>query len=190
MATSPATRFSQLNSTKLIPTHLLRESHTLLDLRNRQTRVQPLRTRPRAVHDGVAAVEAHAVVERVLALGGALVAGVGDPAVGLQQHGGAEVFFLVPPVRRARGAAAGAENAFVKAVELLTVGFGLAIFAALRRWVSLGGFLLGARDNRNEWRKAYIWWWGVALEVGLDGSVLLVEVCKIGDEILDDVGVW
>lgn len=87
----------------------------------------------------MAAVEAHAVVEGILALGGALVARVGDPAVRLQQHGGAEVFFLVPPVGRARGAAAGAEDAFVEAVELLAVGFGLAVFAALERGLVLEG---------------------------------------------------
>ena len=35
----------------------------------------------------------------------------------------------------------------------------------------------------------YIWAWGVALEEGLDGFVLFVELGKIGDEIFDDVGV-
>jgi hypothetical protein len=49
----------------------------------------------------VASVQAHAVVERVLALGHLLVSGVGDPAVRLEEHGRAEVFFLVPPVRGA-----------------------------------------------------------------------------------------
>jgi hypothetical protein len=37
--------------------------------------------------------------------------------------------------------------------------------------------------------EAYIWRWGVALEVWLDGTVLLVELGHIGDEILDNVGV-
>lgn len=35
----------------------------------------------------------------------------------------------------------------------------------------------------------YILSGGVALEVRLDGLVLLVEVGQIGDEVLDDVGV-
>jgi hypothetical protein len=79
----------------------------------------------------VASVQAHAVVQRILALRHLLVTGVGDPAVGLEQDGGAEVFFLVPPVRGARSRTACAENAFVEAVELLAVFLGLAVFAAL-----------------------------------------------------------
>jgi hypothetical protein len=51
----------------------LSESHALLDLRNRQRGVQPLGARPRAVKNCVAAVQAHAVVKGVLALGHLLV---------------------------------------------------------------------------------------------------------------------
>lgn len=35
----------------------------------------------------------------------------------------------------------------------------------------------------------YIFGFGLTLEVGLDGLVLLVELGKVGDEVLDDVGV-
>jgi hypothetical protein len=49
----------------------------------------------------VASVQAHAVVESILALALLLVTGVGDPAVRLEEDGGAKVFFLVPPVRGA-----------------------------------------------------------------------------------------
>ena len=84
------------------------KSQTLLDLSNGKRRVQPLGTSPGAIENGVATVERHAVVEGVLALGRLLVARVGDPAVRLQQHGGAQVLFAVPPVRGARGATAGA----------------------------------------------------------------------------------
>ncbi len=89
------------------------QSHRLLDLRNRLARIQTLGARPRAVEDGVAPVQTHAVVQHLLALGLVLVAGIGEPAVRLQEHGGAEVFFAVPPVGRAGRRAAGAEDAFV-----------------------------------------------------------------------------
>jgi len=46
----------------------------------------------------VAAVQTHAVVEGVLALGGAFVTGVGDPAVGLKKYSWSEVLLAVPPV--------------------------------------------------------------------------------------------
>jgi hypothetical protein len=81
----------------------LSEGHALLDLGNRKRRVQSLGARPRAVENGVASVQAHAVVKSILALGLLLVTRVGDPAVRLEEHGGAEVFFLVPPVRGTRG---------------------------------------------------------------------------------------
>jgi hypothetical protein len=74
------------------------ESHALLDLRNSQRGVQSLGARPRAVENGVASVQAHAVVQGVLALSLLLVSGVGDPAVRLEEDGGTEVLLLVPPV--------------------------------------------------------------------------------------------
>jgi hypothetical protein len=79
----------------------------------------------------VAAVQAHRVVEGVLALGGALVTRVNQPPVGLEEDGGAEVLLRVPPVRGARGRAARAENALVETVELLAILLGLPILLAL-----------------------------------------------------------
>ena len=108
-----------------------RERERLLDLGNGQRRVEALGAGPGAVEDGVAAVDAHAIVQGVLAGGSLLVTRVGDPAVRLHQHGGAEVFLAVPPVRRAGGAAACAENALVHAVQLLAVGRGLETFTTL-----------------------------------------------------------
>jgi hypothetical protein len=52
-------------------------SHHLLDLRNGPRRVQTLGACPRAVENGVATVDAHAVVDSVLALFGLLVTGIG-----------------------------------------------------------------------------------------------------------------
>ena len=79
----------------------------------------------------MASVQTHAIVQHLLPFGLVLVARVGEPAVGLEEDGGAEVFFAVPPVGGARGGAAGAEDAFVEAVELLAVRGGLAVFEAL-----------------------------------------------------------
>lgn len=109
----------------------LSEGHALLDLSNGQSRVETLWTGPRAVEDGVATVQTHAVVESILALGSALVTGVGDPAVGLEEHGWSEVLLAVPPVRWAGCAAACAENALVQTVELAAVGLALAVLTAL-----------------------------------------------------------
>lgn len=112
--------------------NLVRSQH-LLNLRNRAGRVQTLRAGPRAVQNGVATVHAHAVIQRVLALGGLLVAGVGQPAVRLEKDGRAEVLLAVPPVRRARCRAARAQDAFVQTVELLAVLGALAVLETLGR---------------------------------------------------------
>jgi hypothetical protein len=77
--------------------------HQLLDLRNGARRVETLGARPCAVENGVATVDAHAVIQGVLALGGLLVTGIGEPTVGLEEDGGSEVLLRVPPVRGAGG---------------------------------------------------------------------------------------
>ena len=80
----------------------------------------------------MAPVQAHAVVKRVLPLLGAFVSRICNPSVRLEEDGWTEVFFAVPPVGGAGCAAAGAEDAFVEAVEFGAVGFGLAVFSALK----------------------------------------------------------
>src|SRR5690606_37735392 len=93
--------------------------HQLLDLGDGQRGVEPLRAGPRAVHDGVATVQLKRVFQVLQARTGVLVARVDDPAVGLQQDRRAQVTLAIPPVARAAGRAAGAQDALVQAVQLL-----------------------------------------------------------------------
>jgi hypothetical protein len=72
--------------------------HILLDLRNRLRGIEALRASPRAIENGVTPVQAHAVIQHLLSLGVAFVARVVEPAVGLEENGGAEILFAVPPV--------------------------------------------------------------------------------------------
>uniref|UniRef100_J3MPY0 Uncharacterized protein n=1 Tax=Oryza brachyantha TaxID=4533 RepID=J3MPY0_ORYBR len=88
--------------------------------------------------------------------------GRGGIPIGVEQRGGAEVLLGVPPVGRAGGGAAGAEDALVHAVELGAVGLGL------------GDLLPGLRRRV------------LALEPRLDALVLAVEVGHVDDEVLDD----
>ena len=103
-----------------------------------------------------------------------LVARIGEPAVGLQEHGGAKVFFAVPPVGGAGCGAAGAEDAFVETVELLTIGGRLTVFEALglmyvsNDWDWDGGMRLRIEGEKREGegtsaRVTYIFSLGVAL---------------------------
>jgi hypothetical protein len=63
---------------------ILGESHALLDLRDGLGGVEALGARSRAIENSVASVQAHAVVESLLAFCCALVTRIGQPAVRLQ----------------------------------------------------------------------------------------------------------
>mmetsp|Transcript_69893 Transcript_69893/g.197200 ORF Transcript_69893/g.197200 Transcript_69893/m.197200 type:complete len:210 (+) Transcript_69893:17-646(+) len=148
-----------------LPAVLVRLGDLRLEVDDGLRRVQALRAAVRAVHDAVAAVELHRVVHPRQPLLRVLVARVGDPPVRLHEHGGAEVELGVPPVGGAGGHAAGAEDALVHAVELGAVVDGLVVLGLALRLRLL------------------------ALQPGLDGLVLVVEVGEVGHEVLHDVGV-
>lgn len=118
-------------SQQLITHSLLLQSHLLLDLGDGVTWVETLGARPCAVKNRVASVQAHRVVEGVLSLGLSLVTRIDDPSVGLQEDGGTKVLLGVPPVRRARCRAAGAENTLVETIQLPPVLLTLTVFFAL-----------------------------------------------------------
>src|SRR5262249_46309253 len=138
--------------------------HQVLDLGDGLGRVEALRARLGAIHDGVAAVEPERILDIVEPLAGRFVAAVADPALRLQQRGGAEEPLAVPPIARACRAAAGAQDALVKSVEPR------ALLVALRP------LLLGRRR--------------LGLEPRLDRGVLGVKIVEVGHEVLDHRLVW
>ena len=79
----------------------------------------------------MAPIETHAVVERRFSVLLVFVAGIGQPAVGLKQHGWAEVLLAVPPIRGAGRRATGTQNTLVQSVELLAVRRTLTDFTTL-----------------------------------------------------------
>src|SRR3954452_22990341 len=127
----------------------------LLDFGDRLGGVEVLRAGAGAVQDRVAAIEAERVFERVEPLAGLFVAAVGQPAIGLQQHRRAEIALAVPPVGRARGRAAKAQNAFPQPVEL-------------------GAPLDRLRPLAIRRRRA------LGLQPGLDRAVLRVDMRQVG----------
>src|SRR5450755_4423970 len=90
--------------------------HLQLEFGNGLGGIEALRAGLGAVHDGVAAIEPERILEIVEPLAGGLIAAVLDPARRLQQGGRAEIAVAVPPVARARGRAAGAQNTLIKTV--------------------------------------------------------------------------
>src|SRR5581483_769727 len=93
----------------------------LADVPDRLRGIEPLRTDFRAVHDGMAAEQLVRIFQVVQALAGRLVARVGDESVRPQERRRAHELVRVPPERRALRRAAAAENAFVKAVQLVAI---------------------------------------------------------------------
>ena len=106
-------------------------------------------------------VEAHLILKFLLTMSCVCVTRVGNPTVSLHECGGAEVFVLVPPVGRTGGGTTGTKNAFIEAIEFLTV-------------------LLRLEELAVGWRI-------VILKVRLDGLVLLVEQSEVGDKVFHNV---
>ena len=106
-------------------------------------------------------VQAHLILELLFPLLLELISGICQPPVALHQDRWSQVLGTVPPVTRAGCRAACAENTLIQTIKLLTVG------NALQDLLPGGGIL--------------------ALEIGLDGSVLLVELGEVGNKVLDNV---
>eukprot|EP00955_Chlamydomonas_euryale_P071093 360958-Chlamydomonas_euryale.AAC.8 len=82
------------------------------------------------IHDGLAAVQLEGVIQLRQALARAVVSAVDDPAVRREQHGRAQVLVRVPPVRRAAGGAARAQDTLVQAVQLQAALLALVVLGA------------------------------------------------------------
>jgi len=75
--------------------------------------VETLRAALGAVHDAMAAVKLHGVVQPGKTFVGHVIAGIDDPTISLLQDSRSEVVLRVPPIRWARGRATSAEDALV-----------------------------------------------------------------------------
>lgn len=104
------------------PSYPSSKSHTLLNLRNRLPRIQPLRTRPTTVQNSMTPIQTHTIIQHSLPLFLVLIPAIRQPPITLQQHRGTEILLGVPPVGGAGGGATGAQNTFVESVELFAVG--------------------------------------------------------------------
>jgi len=72
-----------------------------------------MRTEIHTVEDSMATIQAHLILKFLLTMCLVGIPRVGNPAVGLHESSGSEVLVLVPPVGRARGRTAGAEDTFI-----------------------------------------------------------------------------
>jgi len=140
-----------------------------LQMNNGLSGVKTLRAASGAVHDTMATVQFHCVVQPCQTSIGHLISGINDPTESLLQNGGAKVVLRVPPVGRTGSCAACAQDALVQAIQQLTVLLGLVMLDS--------AFGIGVMTL------------GLTLQPGLDGFVLIVEISQIRDEILHDVGV-
>src|ERR1700681_2006293 len=102
---------------RLVRLHLPLDHHQL-EFGDGLGGIEALRAGLGAVQDGVAAIKPERILEIVEPLAGGFIAAVLDPACRLQQRRRSQKALAVPPIARARRRAAGAENAFVEAVEL------------------------------------------------------------------------
>jgi len=139
--------------------------HDLLDARNSFAWVEPLRTSLGAVEYCVATVKRILALHHVHALQQRLVARIDHPTIRLHQDGWTQVLVTVPPIAWATGRAACTEDAFIEAVQ----------FSAILNRLMMSSF-----------SKLLL---SLALEIGLDAGVLIIEIRHVRDEILDYVHV-
>ena len=128
----------------------------MLQLVDRSSRIEILGASMRAVHNRMASIQLVRIVQTLQSLLRHLITRIGDPSVRLLQNRRAQILIAVPPVRRARRRAAGAENALVQTVQKQTI------------LVRLQVLHLVVRAHRR-----------LLLQPRLDRSVLLVEVRQI-----------
>lgn len=88
-----------------------------LDLGDRLTWIEALRTGSGAVKNGVAAVETERVLKIVESLFRRLIATICQPTPRLKQHGGPQKTIAISPMTRTPRGAAETEDAFVGAVD-------------------------------------------------------------------------
>src|ERR1700694_3293007 len=96
-------------------------NHHFLDLAYRLARVEALRAHIDAVHDRMDTAQAVRVFQVVETLAGRFVTAIRDESIGLQQARRTDELVRVPPETWARCRAAGAQNAFVQAIELVAL---------------------------------------------------------------------
>src|SRR5690606_16824257 len=118
----------------------------------------------RAIHDRVAAEQAVWIFQIVQTLARCFVTRVGNETIGLQQTSRTDELVGVPPERWARGRAAGAQNALVQTIALLT-GF--------RRLQTL-----------------FLWRRSIVDQERLDRMVLVEEVGHVHDQVTDNRQTW
>mmetsp|Transcript_10638 Transcript_10638/g.30389 ORF Transcript_10638/g.30389 Transcript_10638/m.30389 type:complete len:202 (-) Transcript_10638:58-663(-) len=141
----------------------MRCSKLLLDVGNGTSWIQVLWTNLGAVHDGMATVKFECIIQIFQTFLGGTVTGILDPTVRLHQNGRSQVLVGIPPVGWTGRRATGAQNALVHSIQLGPILLGLQVLGL--------PFLL----------------FTFGLQPRFDGAVLLVEVAKVWDQILDDV---
>jgi hypothetical protein len=60
---------------------------------------------------------------------------IGNPSIGVYESSGAQEFFRVPPVGRASSAATCTQDAFIEAIEWVSLTWFLFILFSLWRWL-------------------------------------------------------
>merc|ERR1719291_1554248 len=160
LTTDVALDFSGL---RRLPSVFIRLGDLLFEIHDGFGGVQSLRTAVRAIHDTVAPVKLHGIIDPSETLFRELVPRVSDPTVSLHEDGRSQVEFRIPPIGRARGHARSTQNAFVHSVQLSTILRTLIIFW-IRRALDLS-----------------------ALQPWLDRLILVVEVGQVWHEIFHDI---
>src|ERR1019366_162093 len=138
------------------------------------------------VHDGVTAVEAEWVLQRIQALTGHFIATIRDPTPSLQKHSWAKIAIRVPPIAWAGGRAASAEDTLVIAVQILAILLRLQPLARSRRGrlrLNPGLNRSVLREKLSEVRYQVFYHWHVRERVDLHVTLNIVAMTRASKRI-------
>mmetsp|Transcript_117543 Transcript_117543/g.228497 ORF Transcript_117543/g.228497 Transcript_117543/m.228497 type:complete len:322 (-) Transcript_117543:12-977(-) len=145
------------------PTIRVGLSHLLFQMHNCLCWVQTFWAAVGAVHDPMATIQLHGVVDPCQTLLCELVPGISNPAVRLHEHRGSQIVLRIPPIGWAGSHAASTQDTFVHAIKLGTVFLALEILLVT---LLLHIFTLQPR---------------------LDGFVLVIEICEVGNQVFHNI---
>ena len=135
---------------------------SMLQLVNRTTRIEILRTSMCAVHNSMTTIQLVSIVQTLQTLLCHLITGIRNPTIGLLENRRTQVLVRMPPIGRAGCRATSTQNTLIQTIQKQTILIGLKILHLV-----IGVHLC------------------LLLKPGLNRGILFIEVGHVSNQILD-----
>ena len=144
-------------------TQLMHLMKSMLQLVNRTTRIEILRTSMCAVHNSMTTIQLVSIVQTLQTLLCHLITGIRNPTIGLLENRRTQVLVRMPPIGRAGCRATSTQNTLIQTIQKQTILIGLKILHLV-----IGVHLC------------------LLLKPGLNRGILIVEVGHVSNQIFNN----